>query len=87
LAEGAILTPSEFLHLGTRAAVHQALSRLARVGLLMRPARGLYVVPISTRFGVRPPGVQQTVQSLAQSTRETITEGGGWAANSLGLTT
>ena len=32
LPEGGILSPREFLHLGTRSAIDQALSRLAKGG-------------------------------------------------------
>ena len=40
LPEGAPLCPSALLHLGNRAAVDQALSRLAHRGELLRTARG-----------------------------------------------
>ncbi len=87
LPEGGMLTPKEFLHLGSRAAVDQAFSRLAKAGLLMRAARGLYVAPVATRFGMRAPTVEMTVRSLAQKTQEAITDSGARAANALGLTT
>ncbi len=54
-AEGVPVAAKELLHLGTRAAVDQTLSRLVRKGSLMRVSRGLYVRPIKGRFGVRPP--------------------------------
>lgn len=85
LPEGGILTPKEFLHLGSRAAVDQAFSRLAKAGLLIRAARGLYVAPVATKFEMRAPSVEKTVSSLAQKTQETITSCGAQAANSLGL--
>ena len=53
--EGTLLCPSALLHLGSRAAVDQALSRLVRKGKLMRVCQGVYVRPIQTRFGLRPP--------------------------------
>lgn len=87
LPEGGILTPKEFLHLGSRAAVDQAFSRLAKAGLLMRAARGLYVAPVSTKFGMRAPAVDKTLNSLAHKTHETITDNGARSANALGLTT
>lgn len=79
--------PKEFLHLGSRAAVDQAFSRLAKAGLLMRAARGLYVAPVTRRVGARAPAVEKTVQSLAQKTQDVITDSGARAANGLGLTT
>lgn len=35
LAEGGVLSPKEFLHLGSRAAIDQALSRLTKEGRLI----------------------------------------------------
>ena len=75
------------LHLGTRAAVDQALSRLVRRGRLLRAGRGLYVRPVETRFGVRAPGVPAVLAAMVAKTGETITTHGAAAANSLGLTT
>src|SRR5262249_60144980 len=49
------ISAKNLLHLGSRAAVDQALSRLARRGQLLRVRRGLYVPPVQTRFGVRAP--------------------------------
>ncbi|MEQ8399280.1 MAG: DUF6088 family protein [Gammaproteobacteria bacterium] len=87
LPEGAVITAKEMLHLGSRAAVDQALSRLARNGHLLRIARGAYVVPVESRFGVRPPSVSKVVESLSGSGGEAIASHGAAAANSLGLTT
>lgn len=86
LAEGGLVSPREFLHLGSRAAVDQAFSRLARSGKLLRVARGSYVAPISSRFGQRPPAVQAVVQALAAHSGETVVPHGASAANVLGLT-
>ena len=85
--EGALLCPSALLHLGSRAAVDQALSRLARKGDLMRVYQGVYVRPIQTRFGLRPPAVEKMLASLSELWGETIVSCGGTAANALGLTT
>jgi hypothetical protein len=41
LPEGAPIAAKSLLHLGTRAAVDQALSRLVRRGRLMRAGRGV----------------------------------------------
>lgn len=85
--EGTPLCPSALLHLGSRSAVDQALSRLARKGELMRVCQGVYVRPIETRFGPRPPAVERVVASLSALWGETIVPCGGAAANALGLTT
>jgi hypothetical protein len=85
--EGSSLRAKELLHLGSRAAVDQALSRLHRRGTLMRIGRGLYVRPIEGRFGARPPSPAKVVETLSVATGETITPNGATAANALGLTT
>lgn len=85
--EGALLCPGALLHLGSRAAVDQALSRLARKGKLMRVYQGIYVQPIQTRFGPRPPAVDRVIASLSGLWGETIVPSGGAAANAIGLTT
>jgi hypothetical protein len=86
LPEGGVLSPKEFLHLGSRAAVDQALSRLARDGKLVRIERGTYVAPVSSRFGQRPPAPAKIVESLAAQTGEIVASHGAAAANALGLT-
>ena len=40
LPEGGLLSPKEFLHLGSRAAVDQTLTRLVREGMLLRVGAG-----------------------------------------------
>lgn len=87
LPEGDLLCPSALLHLGTRSAVDQALSRLARNGSLNRVCQGVYVRPIETRFGPRPPAVDKVITSLEALWGETIVPSGGAAANFFGLTT
>ena len=87
LPEGGLICPNVLLHLGTRTAVDQALSRLARSGSLMRVCQGVYVRPVHTRFGLRPPAVGKVIASLSSLWGETIVPSGGAAANALGLTT
>lgn len=87
LPEGGLLSPKEFLHLGTRAAVDQTLTRLTREGTLLRVGRGLYAVPIQSRFGVRPPATQTIVQAMESAQGEVIVANGATEANALGLTT
>ena len=87
LPEATPLCPAALLHLGNRAAVDQALSRLARSGRLMRICQGVYTRPIETRFGVRAPRVAKVIAALSQMWGETIVPCGGAAANCLRLTT
>ncbi|MGC4251645.1 MAG: DUF6088 family protein [Sphingobium sp.] len=65
LPEGVPVSAKALLHLGSRAAVKQTLSRLARRGRLLRAVRGLYVRPVSTRFGSRSPSVDSLVRVIA----------------------
>ncbi len=85
--EATPLCPAALLHLGNRAAVDQALSRLARSGHLMRICQGVYMRPVETRFGLRAPRVAKALAALSKMWGETIVPCGGSAANCLGLTT
>ncbi len=86
LPEGGVLSPKEFLHLGSRAAVDQAFSRLTKEGKLLRIARGSYAMPVSSRFGTRAPAPAKVIESLAVRSGETVVPHGDSAANALGLT-
>lgn len=87
LPEGTPLTAKSLLHLGSRAATDQALSRLTRRGKLMRSGRGMYVRPIESRFGTRTPSPEKVVTETARLRGETVVPHGAAAANRLGLTT
>lgn len=86
LPEGGVLSPKEFLHLGSRTAVDQALSRMVKAGKLLRVARGTYVAPVSSRFGTRAPAPEKVVKAMAEQSGETVAPHGASAANALGLT-
>ncbi len=86
LPEGGVLSPKEFLHLGSRPAVDQAFSRLAKAGKLLRVARGAYAAPVSSRFGSRAPTPEKVVKALAEQSGEIVVPHGASAANVLGLT-
>jgi hypothetical protein len=87
LPEGTPLSAKSLLYLGNRAAVDQALSRLAERGRLIRAGRGVYLRPVASRFGTRSPSVEQAVEALASQRGEVIVSSGAAAANTLGLTT
>lgn len=87
MAEGTPLTAKEFLDVGTRAAVDQALSRLARQGVLERIGRGLYARPVASRYGTHAPSISSVLHGLAIQTGAPIAASGAAAANALGLTT
>ncbi|VVD99952.1 hypothetical protein PCO31110_02092 [Pandoraea communis] len=86
LSEGGVLSPKEFLHLGSRAAIDQAFSRLTKSGELLRVARGVYVSPIPGRFGTRPPAPEKVVRAFAEKSGEVVVSHGANSANALGLT-
>lgn len=84
---GTVMSASSFSDLGSREAVDQTLSRLAREGVLLRIARGKYVRPQSGRFGSFPPAASTVVKSLAKTRGRAIVESGAVSANRLGITT
>lgn len=86
LPEGGVLSPKEFLHLGSRSAVDQAFSRLAKTGKLLRVVRGAYAAPVFSRFGSRAPAPEKIVKALAEQSGEIVVPHGASAANALGLT-
>ena len=86
--KGFVFTPKDFLDLGSRAAIDQALSRLTRHGKIRRIKRGLYDYPrVSTRLGQLSPNPDAVVQALARKTGSQIRPSGAQAANTLGLST
>lgn len=86
LAEGGVLVPKEFLHLGSRAAVDQAFCRLLKSGHLLRVARGVYCVPVRDQENLRAPSTEALVQALAAQGNQIVLASGARAAKSLGLT-
>ncbi len=87
LPQAVPVSAKELLHLGSRAAIDQSLSRLVRRGQILRAGRGRYVRPVETRFGKRPPSVEATAEALANTRGETIAPSGAASANAMGLTT
>ena len=86
-AEGEVLSAKGLLHLGSRAGVDQALSRLCKNGQLLRVGRGHYVRPVQSQYGTRAPRPERVVESLAAVTGEMVAPNGAASANALGLTT
>jgi len=85
--EGTPLLASELLHLGNRAAVDQALSRLSKAGRLLRAGRGVYLCPIVGRFGTRPPEASKVVEAIQRLGDEVVVPNEAASANVLGLST
>ena len=83
-----VCTPKDFLDLGSREAVDQALSRLVRAGRLRRAGRGLYDLPRISTVLKRPAPVDldAAVAALARRDGIRIMPDGATAAHRLGLT-
>lgn len=76
----------QFLNLDSRAAVDQALSRMAKAGTLRRLARGLYYRPRRHQvLGELLPSVDAIAKALAERDRVKLQPFGGYAANLLHL--
>nr|QEG97822.1 hypothetical protein AgrTiKerr27_00092 [Agrobacterium tumefaciens] len=85
---GSVFTPSDFLDVAARAAVDQALSRLARNGKLRRLTRGLYDFPkVHPQLGALSPRPDDVAKALARETGSQVQIAGARAANALGLST
>ncbi len=85
--EATPIQAKDLLHLGDRATVSRALSRLTRSERLMRIYRGIYMRLIQTRFGLRGPSRELALAALSELWDVTIVPNGGDAANWLGLIT
>ncbi len=85
--EGSLLAAKEFLALGKRDAVDQALRRLVNRGQLVKITRGRYALPVRSRFGTRPPAPELVMARLQDEQGEQLLSSGVAAANALGLTT
>ncbi len=83
-----VCTPKDFLDLGSRDAVDQALSRLVRKGHLRRIGRGLYDMPRISNILKRsaPVDLDAVIAVLARRDGVRIMPDGLVAANQLGLT-
>jgi hypothetical protein len=84
--KGCVVTPCDFLDLGSRQAVDLALHRLAKKGTLRRLARGLYDYPrIDPDLGLLSPTIDTIVKALKGRDKILLQPSGGYAANLLGL--
>ena len=83
-----VCTPKDFLGLGSREAVDQALSRLVKAGQLRRVGHGLYDMPRMSNVLKRPAPVDwdAAISALARRDGVRIIPDGLAAANQLGLT-
>jgi hypothetical protein len=89
LGPGKVHTSKDFLDLGSRAAVDQALSRLVHRQAVRRLGRGLYYVPrVDPALGIElATDLDDIAQALARRTGSRVVPSGAAAANHLGLST
>ncbi len=87
LAEGTPVSSRTFLDLGRKPAIRNALLRLLRSQKLLRVGRGIYVVPVVSRFGSSAPSAHRFIEGLSKQSGEDIVSSGATTANALGLTT
>ncbi len=87
LAEGTPVSSRTFLDLGTEPAIRNVLLRLLRLHKLLRVGRGIYVMPVVSRFGSSAPSAHRFIEELSKQSGEDIVSSGATTANALGLTT
>jgi hypothetical protein len=83
---GQVFAPRQFLDLGSRDAIDQALSRQCRAGAIRKIARGLYDIPRDhPRFGRLAPSSDAIANALKGRDAIRLQPSGAYAANILGL--
>lgn len=90
MRKGSIFFSEDFLSMGTQAAVNKALSELAKKGIIIRLAPGIYCKPQKDEvfgLGVMYPGIDQIAQAIAARDKCEIVPTGIYAQNRLGLST
>jgi hypothetical protein len=60
------------------------MTRLERGGTLSRISRGVYMLPVKGRFGVKAPPLAALLKALSSTTGEVFAVHGATAANALG---
>src|SRR3984885_8815998 len=86
LGSGSALTPRAFADLGNRAAVDQALSRLAKAGKIRRISRGVYDIPKNhPTLGPLSPDPDAVARAIADQPGYRLKPTPARAANALGL--
>ncbi len=83
-----VWTPTDFLDLGSRDAIDQALSRMTSAGDIRRITRGLYDLPGSNKLTgkLTNPDPRRVIDALARRDQARMLVDGLTAANDLGLT-
>jgi hypothetical protein len=83
---GSVFVPADFLDVGSRAAVDQALHRLVQKRTIRRIGRGIYDYPaMHPVLGALTPPADEIARALAGRDRARLQPAGAYAANLLGL--
>lgn len=86
--EGQILFISDFSDInGNEKVVSRALSAEEKKGNIVRLAKGMYLRPKNTRFGIVYPSVDEMVKAIAHRDKSKVQPCGMTALNMLGLST
>jgi len=87
LGQGSVFANRDFLDLGSRAAVDQALSRLTRRGDIRRLRAGIYDYPRQSRLGQLSPDPAAVAAAISKKSEGRLLASGAYAANLLGIST
>lgn len=85
---GTVFFGSDYITYGTRSAVNKTLERMARDGVIIRVARGIYCYPkIEKVYGLGPvtPSIDEIARAVARKDGAKIIPAEAWAQNQLGL--
>lgn len=85
--EGHIYFIKDFTDYGKDALIAKVLYRLEKNNILIRLAKGIYLYPVVTRFGVDYPSLHNIAKSIAARDKAAIMPTGSTALNELGLST
>ena len=85
---GKIFFPASFSKLGNEDAIHQALRRLTKKGILLRIAHGIYLYPkTDPELGILYPPIDEVAKAISKRDKARIIPTGAQALNLLGLST
>jgi len=88
LPKGNLLLPTDFSDMGSSEAVRLSLFRLAKQGVIVRVAQGIYVRPKeSSLIGKLIPTAEEVAEAIAKRDRIRTLPTGNYALNALGLST
>jgi hypothetical protein len=84
-----VFVNKDFLDMGSRAAVDQALSRMVKYGMIRRIGRGLFDYPRSnaTLGIVLSPDIDDVAQAVARKRGSVVQPSGAFVANAIGVST